>query len=47
MHQSDARWWSVDEIAASDEWFAPRKLAVLLPPVLRGEYGDEPIDAGE
>jgi 8-oxo-dGTP pyrophosphatase MutT (NUDIX family) len=47
MHQSEARWWAVDEIAASDEWFAPRRLAELLPPVLRGEYGDDAIDAGE
>ena len=47
MHQSDARWWAVDEIAASDEWFAPRRLALLLPAVLRGDSGDAPIDAGE
>jgi 8-oxo-dGTP pyrophosphatase MutT (NUDIX family) len=47
MHQSDARWWSLEEIAASDEWFAPRRLAALLPAVLRGDRFDAPIDAGE
>jgi 8-oxo-dGTP pyrophosphatase MutT (NUDIX family) len=47
QHQSDGRWWSVDEIAASEEWFAPRRLASLLPAVLRGACGDEPIDASE
>jgi 8-oxo-dGTP pyrophosphatase MutT (NUDIX family) len=46
-HQTEERWWSVDEIAASDEWFAPPALASLLPAVLRGEYGNEPIDVGE
>ena len=47
LHQTEDRWWTVDEIAASEEWFAPRQLAMLLPAVLRGDYGDEPIDAGE
>ncbi|TAK59210.1 MAG: NUDIX domain-containing protein [Dehalococcoidia bacterium] len=40
------RWWSVPEIAASTEWFAPRHLATLLPPVLRGEYAAEPLRIG-
>ena len=40
------RWWSVPEIAASTEWFAPRRLAELLPPVLRGGYASEPIGIG-
>ena len=47
QHQTDARWWSAEEIAASDDWFAPRRLAALLPAVLRGECRDEAIDAGE
>jgi 8-oxo-dGTP pyrophosphatase MutT (NUDIX family) len=42
----DHRWWSAPEIAASDEWFAPRRLAELLPPVLRGEHAAEPIQIG-
>lgn len=28
------RWWSVEEITASDEVFDPRTLAALLPPLL-------------
>lgn len=44
---TDVRWWSVDEIAASDEWFAPRRLAELLPQILAGVYPPEPIDVGE
>jgi 8-oxo-dGTP pyrophosphatase MutT (NUDIX family) len=40
------RWWSVPEIAASTEWFAPRRLAELLPPVLRGEYAAAPLSIG-
>jgi ADP-ribose pyrophosphatase YjhB (NUDIX family) len=40
------RWWSVPEIAASRDTFVPRRLAELLPPVLRGEIPPEPIDVG-
>ena len=40
------RWWSAPEIASSTEWFAPRHLAALLPPVLRGEYAADPIEIG-
>jgi 8-oxo-dGTP pyrophosphatase MutT (NUDIX family) len=42
----DHRLWSIDEIAASREWFAPRRLAELLPPLLRGDLPGEPIDVG-
>jgi 8-oxo-dGTP pyrophosphatase MutT (NUDIX family) len=42
----DLRWWSVSEIAAGEEVFAPRSLAALLPPILRGEYPDEPFEVG-
>lgn len=38
------RWWSRDEIAASDGNFAPARLAELLPGVLAGQYGGEPVD---
>lgn len=34
------------EIAALPEIVAPRRLAELLPAVLRGEYPSRPIDAG-
>jgi TDG/mug DNA glycosylase family protein len=40
------RWWTVEEIAASDEAFAPRRLARFLRELL--EYGPpaEPVDVG-
>jgi 8-oxo-dGTP pyrophosphatase MutT (NUDIX family) len=40
------RWWSHDEVAASDHWFAPRRLAELLPPILAGHYPPVPLDSG-
>ena len=40
------RWWSTDDIAASDHWFAPRQLATLLPPIAARAYPAEPIDSG-
>ena len=40
------RLWSVDDMAASSEWFAPRHLADLLPPLLRGDLPAEPIEIG-
>jgi len=40
------RLWPVDEIASSREWFAPRRLAELLPPLLRGDLPAAPIEIG-
>jgi len=40
------RWWSAMEIAASRETFVPRRLAELLPPLLRGEIPTAPVDVG-
>ncbi|MHB8377686.1 MAG: NUDIX hydrolase [Dehalococcoidia bacterium] len=40
------RWWSLAEIAASDEVFVPRRLAALLPPILNGELPPRPTDCG-
>jgi 8-oxo-dGTP pyrophosphatase MutT (NUDIX family) len=40
------RWWPTEEIAASDHWFAPRRLAELLPPILAGCYPVDPVDTG-
>lgn len=40
------RWWAVDEIVASRDWFAPRRLGALLPPILAGDYPRSPIDCG-
>lgn len=39
-----AQWWSVDEIAASNERFYPKSLARLLPVFLRGEAIREPLE---
>jgi 8-oxo-dGTP pyrophosphatase MutT (NUDIX family) len=40
------RWWSLGEIEQSKEDFAPRRLADLLPAILRGEYPASAIDCG-
>ncbi len=40
------RWWRLAEIEQSSEEFAPRRLAILLPSIIRGEYPDPPIDCG-
>jgi 8-oxo-dGTP pyrophosphatase MutT (NUDIX family) len=40
------RWWTLEEIRQSTEDFAPRRIADLLPPLLRGEYPDPVIDCG-
>jgi 8-oxo-dGTP pyrophosphatase MutT (NUDIX family) len=42
----DQRWWSIDEIAASSEVFAPAELAGLLRPILEGELPSAPIVVG-
>jgi 8-oxo-dGTP pyrophosphatase MutT (NUDIX family) len=36
------RWWTPEEIAASDETFAPRALAEVLPAVLGGPWSGPP-----
>ena len=40
------RWWSLRELECSEETFAPRRIAQLIAPVLRGEYPSEPYDCG-
>jgi ADP-ribose pyrophosphatase YjhB (NUDIX family) len=37
------RWWSAEEIVASDEFFVPRDLGRMLPPLLHGDYPPEPL----
>jgi len=37
------RWWSVDEIAATDEVIFPVGLAARLPDVVAGRYPDKPL----
>lgn len=43
---TEHRWWTLDDIAASTEVFVPRTLASLLPPILAGEYPEEPVETG-
>ena len=40
------RWWSLDEIAASTETFAPRRLARFLSPLLSGDVPSKPVYCG-
>ena len=40
---SEIRWWPVEDLA-SIERLAPGNLAALLPPILRGEYPDSPLE---
>jgi 8-oxo-dGTP pyrophosphatase MutT (NUDIX family) len=40
------RWWSLAELEASDETFAPRRLAALVRDLLDAGPPAEPIDAG-
>lgn len=37
------RWWTLDELAHSDERFVPARLPLLMPAVVRGEYGAAPV----
>src|SRR5688572_23853345 len=37
------RWWSLAEMVASDEDFAPRSAARLLAPILDGRFTEEPF----
>ncbi len=40
------RWWTTEEIAGSDHWFAPRAMGRLLPAIVAGEYPAEAVDTG-
>lgn len=40
------RWWTVDELAASDDAFAPRRIAKFLPRLVAGRLPSEPLDVG-
>jgi 8-oxo-dGTP pyrophosphatase MutT (NUDIX family) len=42
----EVRWWTIDEIEASNETFAPRRLAALLRDLLRDGAPAQPLDAG-
>lgn len=43
---TEYRWWSLDEIVASREDFAPRRAAELLTRILADDYPDEPFECG-
>jgi 8-oxo-dGTP pyrophosphatase MutT (NUDIX family) len=40
------RWWTLPEIEASREAFAPGQIALFLAPLLAGEIPSHPIDVG-
>ena len=40
------RWWTQEELAASDELFAPRRLPELVAALLRDGPPGEPLDVG-
>lgn len=40
------RWWTVAELEASDEVFAPRRLSEFLAVLLRDGPPEEPVDVG-
>lgn len=44
--QDDIRWWSLDELATSDEDFAPRRLASLARTIIDHGPPTVPIDVG-
>lgn len=44
---TDLRWWTREEIAASDEVFAPRRLASLLSDVVENGVPATVVDVGE
>lgn len=43
---AEHRWWSAEQITASEARFAPSRLAALLPTLLNGQCPDEPMDVG-
>lgn len=40
------RWWSESELAATTDVLAPRRLAMLVGPILRNEPASAPFDCG-
>ena len=41
------RWWTIEELAASDEFFVPRSFSALVAPLIAGDVPTEPIEVGE
>lgn len=42
----DHKWWSIAELKASKENFAPRKIGQLIVPVIEGCIPSEPFECG-
>ncbi len=40
------RWWTLAELEASKETFAPRRIAFFLAPLIAGDIPSHPIDVG-
>jgi hypothetical protein len=40
------RWWTIDEVNASADEFAPRRLAQFLAEIVSGHIPNEPVDTG-
>ncbi|MEM7326993.1 MAG: hypothetical protein AAF531_28175, partial [Actinomycetota bacterium] len=40
----EARWWTVDEVVASESAFLPPRLPELLPQLINGPLPDPPLD---
>ncbi len=40
----DARWWTLDELMASNEATLPARLREFLPDIVAGNIPDEPLD---
>ena len=47
LHYRTHKWWSVDELRASDDIFFPAGLADLLEPLLAGQIPAEPVQLTE
>ncbi|RBP48255.1 ADP-ribose pyrophosphatase YjhB (NUDIX family) [Roseimicrobium gellanilyticum] len=45
-YMSELRWWSLSELIDSTDDFAPRRIAHLLPAILRADFPELPIDCG-
>jgi ADP-ribose pyrophosphatase YjhB (NUDIX family) len=43
---TDVRWWTLDELEATEELFAPRRLPALVRELLEGGPPRDPVDVG-
>jgi 8-oxo-dGTP pyrophosphatase MutT (NUDIX family) len=42
-----SRWWTLDEVIATDERFYPTRLPELLPPIVAGDLPSSPLQIGD